>query len=357
MGNRIGILTFQDTNNYGSWLQTYALYKKVHDLGRDVEVIDYKSEELVRREKLTIKKIFLLIKERGIFEFPNIIRQLQKQIQFQQYSKKYLRLSPKTYDKKTIGESNRKYDIFMIGSDLVWDTRITNMDYTYMLDFAEEDKRKVSYAASLGYEKLPTKQVEKYKKYLNAFSYITVREKQAKDVLEGIIHVPIEVVADPTLLLKKNEWLRLVNKRNENGEYVVIYFMDEKKELLQLAKRYARKHKCKVLYLLGKEKDVQCLNPSTISEFLSILYHAKKIFTASYHGMMFSLYFEKQMVCYYRHPEMRMRFIAEKCGIQQVEIHADNFDMEKQIDYKTVKVVLDEFRKESIQRLKHMISM
>ena len=39
---KIGLLTFHDTNNFGSYLQTYGLYKKIIDLGHECEIVDYK---------------------------------------------------------------------------------------------------------------------------------------------------------------------------------------------------------------------------------------------------------------------------------------------------------------------------
>ena len=51
---RIGLLTFHDTTNFGSWLQTYALYEKVRQLGYNAEIIDYRCKGIELREKLSI---------------------------------------------------------------------------------------------------------------------------------------------------------------------------------------------------------------------------------------------------------------------------------------------------------------
>lgn len=47
---KVGILTYHDTKNFGSWLQAYALQKKCEDIGCDVEIIDYQCPEIKRRE-------------------------------------------------------------------------------------------------------------------------------------------------------------------------------------------------------------------------------------------------------------------------------------------------------------------
>lgn len=42
---KIGTITFHCAYNFGSALQTYALRKYLTDLGHDVHVIDYRSED------------------------------------------------------------------------------------------------------------------------------------------------------------------------------------------------------------------------------------------------------------------------------------------------------------------------
>lgn len=47
---KIGILTFHDTTNFGSLLQTYGLYKSITNFGYDCDVIDYECPEITKRE-------------------------------------------------------------------------------------------------------------------------------------------------------------------------------------------------------------------------------------------------------------------------------------------------------------------
>lgn len=358
MKNRVGILTFHDTNNFGSWLQTYGLYKKLSELGIKVEIIDYQCDEIIKREKLTWNKAIQLLQQKDLFVYQFLWKLIKKQMGFFIYSKMYLKVSKKKYRRRNIKESNLAYDIFLIGSDLVWDTRITNGDFTYMLDFADKDKKKLSYAASIGYEEIPESQKKKYKKYLRQFSYITVREKSAGDLLQNLTGCPISIVSDPTLLLLKQEWVSFINKKNLYGHYVLVYFIDDKKEILRLAKQYAYKYRCKVLVISdNKIGNEYCISPVNVSEFLSLIYYAEKIFTASYHGILFSVYFEKQLAFVHRNPMDRMRFVSERYGIECFEIHNESFDMERKMDYGIITPNVKKFRQESIQKLKTMIGV
>lgn len=356
MKKRVGILTFHDTNNFGSWLQTYGLYRKLLELGIKVEIINYQCDEMIKREKLTWKKTIQLLQQKDWYVYQFLWKWIKKQTWFFIYSKMYLKLSRKKYYRYNIKESNFAYDTFLIGSDLVWDTRITNGDFTYMLDFADKDKKKLSYAASIGYEKIPESQKENYKKYLRRFSCITVREKSARDLLQNLTSYSISIVSDPTLLLSKQEWLSFIDKKNLYGHYVLVYFIDDKKEILRLAKQYAHKHKCKVLIISdNKLSNECCISPMNVSEFLSLIYYAEKVFTASYHGILFSVYFEKQLAFVHRNPMDRMRFIAERFEIEYSEIHHESFDVERKINYGKVTPIVKTFRQESTQKLKAMI--
>lgn len=356
MQNKVGLLTFHDTNNFGSWLQTYGLYKKISELGINVEIIDYQCEEIVKREKLTWNKIIEFLRQNDLFTYQFLWRTIKKQVWFYIYTERYLKKSRKKYNRRNIKETNLLYNIFLIGSDLVWDTRITNKDFTYMLDFVDKSKRKLSYAASIGYEEIPESQRDTYKKLLKRFFYITVREESAKVLLQDLVDPSVSVVSDPTLLLSKLEWLTFIDKKNKYGDYVLVYFIDNKNEILRLAKQYARKYKYQVLIISeSRISNEHCVAPINVSGFLSLIFYAKKVFTASYHGILFSLYFEKQLAFINREPKERMHSIAKKFEIESFEIHNSSFDIERELYYERITPIVKKFREESIRKLRVMI--
>ena len=56
----IGIVTFQNSNNYGALLQAYALTKYLENKGHNVFILDYISEPIIkdRSSQSLVKKIF-----------------------------------------------------------------------------------------------------------------------------------------------------------------------------------------------------------------------------------------------------------------------------------------------------------
>ena len=49
---------------------------------------------------------------------------------------------------------SEKYDAIITGSDQVWNLALTDADLAYVLEFTSDNTRKLSYAASLGPEKI-----------------------------------------------------------------------------------------------------------------------------------------------------------------------------------------------------------
>ena len=354
---KIGILTFHDTTNFGSWIQTYGLYKKVSDLGYCVEIIDYKCDEIERREKIHFVDIKRAIRSTDIFQLKKYLNVWKKQKRFKKLLIKYTKLS-RRYNSSNIKNSNRIYDAFMIGSDLVWDYRITDFDKNYLLTFAEEDKFMCSYAASTGFEEYSEKEKEYLFDELYRFNKVTVREWYDVGILKNEYGVSASNVCDPSLLLEKDEWESFVGD-NLYGDYVLLYFLDKDGELRKKAKNYALKNKCKIVVLwedsMQMENNVLHLYPYDVCGFLTILFHTKKIYTASYHGMMMSLIFNKQFAYIAGEPKSRMNFVAEKIGVMECNVESLNFKNDSMIDYDILNPKIAEYRADSISTLRRIL--
>lgn len=350
---KIGLLTFHNNTNYGSWLQTYALYKVVYDLGYEIEVIDYRSGKDSYMEIITISNFIEILRNIKIEKLSTIRNVLKIQTSFKADKRKRWKISKLIYKEKNIKKLNKNYDIFLIGSDLVWDIRYAG-SHTYMLNFADSSKKRISYAASYGYETIPEKEKKFFKKYLSKFQKITVREKNSKEELTKLLDRPIEHVCDPTMLLENNEWKKFIKPNKRKKKYVLIYMPDSKKRIEKEARRYSRKHHCEVLIISKlKQKDGIC--PYSIEEFLNLFYYSEKIFTGSYHGLVFSIYFQKEFAYINRTPANRMQSLAKKLGLEQYEVDNPQFDLEKKIDYVLIKEKEQEFRDKSKKILEEML--
>ncbi len=286
---KYGILTYHNIPNIGAVLQAYALCTKLRALGVDCEIIDYRCENIIKREiappqyKNPVKKIgyTLFFKK----------KKEEKIRQCQSFVEKYY--SSQTYTKDTIKDANLKYDGFISGSDMIWNLEINGGDFSYFLDFAGDEKKKFSYASSVGAQ-WHTDSLDKVQNLLRRYDFISVREADTKNVIEKQFWLQCDVVCDPTMLLSMAEWDRYTTPVKEKN-YVLVYF--PYRDILNAAKSYAKKTG-KKLIIMGmnwpwKSKDYkQIYSPQ---QWLSYIKGADAVFTDSYHGLLFSLYFQRQV--------------------------------------------------------------
>ena len=145
---KIGLITIHDTLNYGSLLQTYALYKAIESLGVEIELIDYKCKAIMDRETT-----YPLSQCRNIKDIIKSLmwhKAMQKKYEnFWSFIKKNMKIT-KPYTRENVKELNNIFDVFIVGSDIVWGTNITGNDWTYFLDFVDDSKTKIAFSSSIG---------------------------------------------------------------------------------------------------------------------------------------------------------------------------------------------------------------
>ena len=291
---RIGILTFCNAYNLGAALQAFSLQKTLEKMGNDAELIDYRCQAIEDMHKLRpVFKTGIGFKLRVYNLIYNIIF-YPRRIRYKKFQK--IAKRSKLYSSETIKLSNGKYDIFITGSDQVFNLKLTGNDSTYFLDFVERGK-KASYAASLGVY-LEDK-TEQYKKELQTFDYLSVREKSAAVILEQKLGVKAEIMPDPVFLHTGDEWKKLLCiKEKKKEKYVLIYSLIENKVLYEIADSITNEKGIKTYVItkamrpLGKsDKYMRNTGPE---EFLGLIANAEYVVTNSFHGTAFSLIFKKQ---------------------------------------------------------------
>ena len=116
---KVGLITIHDTINFGSQLQTFSLYKAVESLGIDIELIDYKCEAISKRESTLPLSDVKSIKD--FIKFLILHKNLEKRKEtFHKFMNENMNITTKTYDKTTIKNTNKLFDTFLVGSDIVW---------------------------------------------------------------------------------------------------------------------------------------------------------------------------------------------------------------------------------------------
>lgn len=348
MPPKIGLVTIHDTVNYGSLLQAFSTYRAIESLGYDVELIDYKCEKIQKREAVPQLK-----NQRSAKDFLKYLMWAgalrKKQENVWQFIRSNMKVS-RPYTKDNIQQSNKDYDVFVVGSDIVWGTDITGGDYSYFLNFAEEGKKKIAFSSSVGtiWAEQERPIVEKY---LKQFQNISVREQLTVEWLRDLFDIPSENTCDPTMLWDRAFWDGYAEDSfAPKGKYVLIYAVNRDKKNITDGIRYAKEHGMPAYFVnfYTPVKGTKTIRPVTAGQWIALIKHADTVFSASYHGLLFSLYFGRNVFYYNgRGNTARAISLAKDLSIEHREGTAENLAADKPIDYDNVQRVLQSKRDKS----------
>ena len=354
---KIGIITYHRALNYGAVLQAYALQKALMDIGIDSDVIDYRSEYIeyfykpikanpLKRPKMFLRELF--------FASSNS----KKRKNFDTFINRYLNTSRTVCTQAELKALNDKYDLFITGSDQVWNLKWSGFDKAYFLDFAESSK-KYSYAASFGFDAIPSGEEATYKKLLSDFEAISVRENTGRKIVDELLQKDARIDVDPTCLLTKADWESVCVKPSESG-YVLVYTLEKSDELMAFAQNLAREQNKKVVLIadaLRKTYDFEYKGFLSPSEFVGLFANADYVVTNSFHGLMFSVIFEKEFCIQYQKranaPNSRLIDFIRDYGLES-RVFSNSKDPCEKIDYEDVKTRMKSKADESIQYLLSM---
>lgn len=295
---KVGIITFNRAINYGAVLQSLALKETIKSLGNECEILNYECKEVEKVASPFYIKSFS-VKDILIFLL-QIKMRMVKNKKFDNFAKKYLDKDKQLLTNKNISSIKDSYDVFVTGSDQVWNYEITGLDENYFLDFVKGDKQCISYAASFGVDKIPNMYEDRYRELLKNMDCISVREEQGKEIVAALTDNSKEctVCIDPVFLFDKSQWEKYISMPKPEEDYILVYSIN-KSECYEVAKKLSQETGLNIvgmqvpMSMRDRCKKIQTESPE---EFLSWIYHAKYIITDSFHGTAFSIIFNKKFV-------------------------------------------------------------
>lgn len=346
---KYGILTFHNIPNIGALLQGLALCKSYRKMGIDCDIIDYTCDNIVQRE-LTYHQAGNPLK--NIVSKFLLWPKAEKKIKAcQQYMRAQNVYSANMYDRASIKSANQDYDAFISGSDMIWNLDVTGRDFSFFLDFVEDNKKRIACGSSIG---SAWSESEKpiIKEHLQKYEAIAVREADTCDIIKGL-GVECQHICDPTMLIEPNEWAEQAILPKDKG-YVLVYFGYPL--ILKSAKEYAKKHGLKlVLMNWGLPKLGQkVVGPNTPPEWMGYFKNASAVFTDSYHGLLFSLYFKTPV--WTANTGNRIKSLLESLNLTNCFVQNDP-SYENKIEYEACHEGLRKMREHSLNYIKHTIEL
>lgn len=325
----IAIVTIDDYINYGNRLQNYALTTLLRNAGYNVVngVRVYTKEDWVIRTNGKIKKMikrmmpYTLVKNKVICGMPKRQGLLQKREEkFVDFIKGYTDLLEPIVEKKNSDAYNilKKAEIeyAIAGSDQVWNPYLGAKGYEFISFMPGE--RRLSFAASIGLENIPEDDKEYFKKRLLAMKYLSVREERAAQIIYELTGREPDITLDPTLLLKKEEWEKIVRKPQIDikDKYICTYFLGEIPDAVRI---FAQEKEMKLCRLNNEEDpDLFTIDPA---EFLYMIKNAEYVLTDSFHAVAFSIKFNKEFYVFDRKKGVssmfsRIETITKRFGLE-----------------------------------------
>lgn len=298
---KIALLNLPFDSNFGGNLQRYALITFIKSLGHDIEHINLRHNYKLPWYKIPfayskriLRKIFTKDKRPILLE--NYIKKIDnKRNQAANiFYKKYIPHTQEITQKKELYKLPN-YDIYIVGSDQVWRKKMTSQFglSTYFLDFIKNQKViKVAYSVSLGSSnnELTPKEIKNLGKLYKQFNAVSVREDSAVKLFQSYKWIKPTAIhtVDPTFLLSQKNYIKLINSGNtypSNGN-LFCYILDINNDKKRIIHETAKKLELKPFFITIDEN-------VSIEQWLRAFHDSKYVITDSYHGLVFSIIFNK----------------------------------------------------------------
>lgn len=306
---KIGIVTWFHHRNYGTILQAYALQKFLKNNGYNCALVNYipiNNKTILEKIKLGNFNHRIASKiESAKFKFlgSNIKDMLvEKNKSFENFATNNIDFTEKAQTSSELFRLNETIDCFICGSDQIWNPE--NFNGVYYLNFVNEKNKKISYAPSFGVSHIPTSKTEEIRQLVNKFDWLSVREDKGASILKELTQKDVEVVVDPTLLLSKTDWGQVSVNPNISEDYILCYFLGDRQEYWKAVQNLQRITKYKVIIIPTRFnaylKKYEIRTSTSPEEFIGLIKNAKLVLTDSYHGVIFSLKFERDFYVFKR---------------------------------------------------------
>ena len=343
---KIGILTHHSINNFGAFLQCWALQEKLKSLfpNDEVCVINY----IIPKQNI--------INIGGFFRFypasetlRSWLHKISQPCIFAKSRKKYLHLTKRVYNADQINALN--LDAVVIGSDEVWNY-LDNKGFSIVkFSGGLNAKQIVAYAPSTGKAKgdsIP----EQIKNAMRGFTSLSARDKGAQELCEKALGKTPILVCDPTFLTATpkidNEKINKLTKK----PYILFYYCNGIPH--DLKKRIIDSARAKGYEILGAGEYDRMYSQMSVKlnpfEWAELFRRAEYVYTGTFHGVVFSILNRKSFRVF-ASIESRIKKIDAllgQFGIESRSLDSNSVFCETDvIDYDKVYEYIDKLRKDS----------
>ena len=298
----IFLITWYYSKNFGTVLQAYALMRRLESLGYNIRILDeFKAERSLKN----MLKIFL-----GKIGLWSLIKNFVhiKDKRLQSFFKEEIKIKY-VFTAGDLKKIKNETDVFISGSDQIWNPYYEKFSTFFMLDFAE-GRKKIAYASSIGTDNFDKVDKERIKRLLKDYTHIGLREDSAVNFINSFLErKDVVQVLDPTFLLNKEEWMEIASSADYGEQrlpekYMLCYLIGNNKsygvQIENIAEVYGIKN---IVVIPSIESSNAILYQDAIvfkdmgpREFVGLIAFSTLVCTDSFHATALSINMSKDFV-------------------------------------------------------------
>lgn len=345
---KIGIITHHYINNFGAFLQCWALQEKLKSLFPEDEVyiINY------------IMPMQRIINIGGLFRYyPKSetpvawLNKITLPFIYRAERKKYMNVTKPVFSAEGINKLGM--DCIIVGSDEVWNYLDKKCYSTVKFGVGLDCKKLIAYAPSVGKtteENIPSEICDG----LSRFTLLSARDVNTQNLCVNAINKKPQLVCDPTFLTKTpdidNEKIKKLTKK----PYMLFYYCNGIPQNLK-RKIVDNAHK-KGLNIIGAGEYDKLYGDMSIRltpfEWAELFKRAEYVYTGTFHGVVFSILNRKDFKVY---ASIESRVKKINALLNQFEIDSESVMInenltefsDKNIDYDSIYEKIENLRDSS----------
>ena len=301
---KIGIITFHNSYNCGSMLESFAIQKIIEKLGGNPEIINFSNSGQRRLYSVFFKNNSIKNIIKNILILPGINKIKYNNKMYEKFKNTNFVLSDEYSNMSQLSDEN--YNVVVAGSDQICNITIDDSDDAYFLSWVSNAK-KVAYAPSFGAKNILKNSScpEKYKKMLLDFDSLSIRENNGKKWIKDLCNKDVDVLLDPTLLLEREDYDRIADKNYRvKDKYIFFYSPAFNRDICRFVKKISEKYNLKVITWSTKSYYMKFIKTFGFelpgyedpSIYLNLIKNADLVITTSYHGTIFSTIYRKKFI-------------------------------------------------------------
>lgn len=359
---KIGILSMQKVDNYGSVLQAYSLKKMIETLGHQVEFIDIKrgkdenlnaqceklSSYSADKDKSWVARQMLRVK--------NKLSNIDAERIYDKFRLNELHINGNT--------NNSFYDVCVIGSDEVFNC-LQSSKWGFdsqLFGNVKNAKKVITYAACCGSTKEEELSVDLRKAIISSMEKlqsISVRDENTEKFVQALTGKKSNYNLDPVAVGDFSEEIKDIDLKGKVPKrYCIVYAYKERisdEDTISAIKSYCKKHNLEIIAPFGKQKWIKNTKPLTPFELLKAFENAECIVTDTFHGTIFGAKFGKKLAVIIRDSNRnKLEDLTKRLRIEG-HILTDINELERilsiELDRVGIDGVLKEARKETFNYL------